>query len=104
MRVLYGVRLEAPGERGTIRAPYFSASAETNARQTRLDPRDMGPPGYTTATFGVGFTRLVPRGALTVDLSLRNAFDVRYRSFMIRYKAFADGSGRAVVLRVSTGL
>jgi hypothetical protein len=29
---------------------------------------------------------------------------VRYRSFMSRYKEFADGPGRAVVLRVSTPL
>jgi hypothetical protein len=29
---------------------------------------------------------------------------VRYRSFMSRYKQFADGPGRAVVLRVSTPL
>src|ERR687889_213076 len=76
----------------------------TNARQTRVDPRDIAPPGYTVTSFSAGFTRFVPRGALTVDLSLRNAFDVRYRSFMSRYKEFALSPGRALVLRVTTAL
>ena len=46
----------------------------------------------------------MPRGALTVDLSLRNVFNTRYRSFMSRYKEFADAPGRALVLRVTTPL
>jgi iron complex outermembrane receptor protein len=103
-RVIYGVRLDAPGTYGAVHGLYFTATGETNARQSRLDPRDVGPPGYTVANFGAGFTRTVPRGTLTVDLSLRNAFDVRYRSFMSRYKEFADAPGRALVLRVSTAL
>jgi iron complex outermembrane recepter protein len=105
LRVVYGVRLERghEHERGGVRAPYFTASAETNARQARLDPRDVGPPGYTTLTLGGGFSRLTPRGALTVDVTLRNALDVQYRSFMSRYKEFAYGPGRALVLRISTG-
>ena len=103
-RVLYGARLETPATHGGTRSMYFTAQGETNARQSRLDPRDIGPPGYTTATFGAGIMRLVPRGPLTVDLSVRNAFDVRYRSFMSRYKAYADAPGRTLVLRISTGL
>ena len=104
LRLLYGARLESEGERGGLRGAYVAATAETNARQTRLDPRDVAPPGYTVTSLAAGFTRSVPRGALTVDLSLRNAFDVRYRSFMSRYKEFALGPGRALVLRVTTGL
>jgi hypothetical protein len=46
----------------------------------------------------------VPRGALAVDLSVRNALDARYRGFLSRYKESALGPGRAVVLRVSTPL
>ena len=69
-----------------------------------VDPRDVAPPGYTVTSLGAGFTRFVPRGAVTLDLSVRNAFNVRYRSFMSRYKEFADGPGRAVILRVSTPL
>ena len=104
LRAMYGVRVERARWRGAVRAPYLALSGETNARQTRLDPRDVGPPGYTTASVGAGFTRLVPRGALTVDLSLRNALNARYRSFMSRYKEFADAPGRALVLRLSTAL
>ena len=103
LRVVYGVRLDGDGWRG-LRAPYLSANAETNARQTRLDPRDVGPPGYTVANLGGGFTRLAPRGAFTVDVTLRNVFDTRYRSFMSRYKAFALAPGRALVVRLSTSL
>jgi hypothetical protein len=35
---------------------------------------------------------------------VRNALDARYRSFLSRYKEFALGPGRAVVLRVSSAL
>jgi iron complex outermembrane receptor protein len=104
LRLVYGARLETGRDHGPVRSPYVSASGETNARQTRLDPRDVGPPGYTVASVSTGFTRLVPRGAVTVDLSLRNALNTRYRSFMSRYKEFADAPGRALVLRVSTPL
>ena len=34
--------------------------------------------------------------------AVRNALDARYRSFMSRYKAFADAPGRAFTLRVTT--
>ena len=102
LRALYGARLESAGRRGPLRAPYLTLGGETNARQTRLDPRDVGPPGYTTATLGGGFSYLAPRGVVTVDVAARNLFDVRYRSFMSRYKEFALAPGRAVVLRLTT--
>jgi iron complex outermembrane receptor protein len=104
LRVQGGVRLEGAGRRGPVDAPYVTAQVEGNARQTRLDPRDLGPPGYTLLNLGAGFTRPTARGVLSVDLSVRNALDTEYRSFLSRYKAFASGPGRAVVLRVATGL
>jgi outer membrane receptor protein involved in Fe transport len=100
-RLVYGLRLEPPSRRAL--APYVTLSAESNARQTRLDPRDVAPPGYTLVSLGAGITRPTRRGALTVDLTLRNALDAEYRSFMSRYKEFADGPGRALVVRVGTG-
>jgi outer membrane receptor protein involved in Fe transport len=101
LRVIYGARIESPhGSAGTP-PPYLSFTVETNARQTRLDPRDTSPPGYSLATVGAGMTRLVPRGAATIDLTVRNLFDVRYRSFMSRYKDYALGPGRSVVLRAA---
>ncbi|MDF1503791.1 TonB-dependent receptor [Roseisolibacter sp. H3M3-2] len=104
LRVVYGLRLDRAAPWRGLRALHAAASAETHARQTRLDPRDLGPPGYTLTTVGGGFTRLTPRGPVTVDLSVRNLFDVRHRSFMSRYKAFADGPGRGIVLRVGAPL
>jgi iron complex outermembrane receptor protein len=103
LRVLYGARLERDG-RGAFSAAYLSVQGETNARQTRLDPRDVGTPAYTLVHLGGGFTHTGPRGPVTVDLLVRNALDTHYRSFLSRYKEFALGPGRAVVLRVSTGL
>jgi iron complex outermembrane receptor protein len=102
-RLVYGVRVEPGGRPLGLHAAYLTASAETNARQTRLDPRDVGPPGYTLLTLGGGFSRPTARGALAVDVTLRNALDARYRSFMSRYKEFALAQGRALVVRVSTG-
>ncbi len=104
LRLLYGARLDGEGRAGRLAGAYLSASAETNARQTRLDPRDVGTPGYTLVHLGGGFTRAAPRGVVSVDVSVRNALDVRYRNFLSRYKEFALGPGRALVLRVSTPL
>jgi len=73
-------------------------------RQTRIDPRDFAPPGSTIAGLSTGVGYLTPRGVLTVDVSLRNAFNTSYRSFMSRYKAFALAPGRMLVLRVTTPL
>jgi outer membrane receptor protein involved in Fe transport len=102
-RALYGVRLERERAGRLLRTPYLTIGGETNARQTRLDPRDVGPPGYTTASLGGGFTYLAPGGAITVDLSARNLLDARYRNFLSRYKEFALSPGRSLVLRVTAG-
>jgi iron complex outermembrane receptor protein len=104
LRVISGVRVEREGPWRGLRGLYVTASAEHDARQSRLDPRDVAPPGYTLAALGAGFVRLVPRGPVTVDLTLRNLLDVRHRSFMSRYKEFADGPGRALVLRLGAPL
>ena len=103
LRVLYGARLERHAL-GSVVNPYLSLHVETNMRQARIDPRDVAPPGYTIAALGTGVGYLVPRGVLTVDVSLRNALDTSYRSFMSRYKAFALAPGRMLVLRVTTPL
>jgi len=104
LRVVYGVRLDGDGRTGPLGGAYLTARAETNARQTRLDPRDVGTPGYTLVHLGAGVTRPGPRGPVAFDLSLRNALGARYRDFLSRYKEFALGPGRALVVRVSAGL
>jgi iron complex outermembrane receptor protein len=98
-RAVYGVRLER-GSLGSLRAAYLRVGGETHAAQRRVDPRDIPTDGYTLASLGAGAALFTARGAVTMDLTVRNAFDVRYRDFMSRYKEFADGLGRAVSLRV----
>ena len=89
--------------RGMVQ-PYFTGSVETNWKQTQVDPRDFAPPGYSVASLGAGAGRVMPRGLLTVDLSIRNVFDTQYRSFMSRYKQYALAPGRVVSLKVTTPL
>lgn len=100
-RATYGVRFEG-NELGAIQNYYVSIGAESNARQTDLDPQDFAPRGYTLANFGTGFE--VPVGARDVsfDLQLRNAFNTLYASFLSRYKTYAPDPGRNLVVRVST--
>jgi iron complex outermembrane receptor protein len=103
-RLIGGVRLERERPWHGLHGAYLTASAEHDARQGRLDPRDVAPPGYTLASIGAGASRVLPRGPLTLDLSVRNLLDVRHRSFMSRYKEFADGPGRAVTVRLGAPL
>jgi iron complex outermembrane receptor protein len=114
-RATYTVRFEAGGS-GFLRDPYLSLGGETNARQTRLDPaeaaffqdafagRGYQSSGYTLANAGAGFTTGGGRGALQVDLMVRNLFDKAYADFLSRIKtnAFDPGEGRTVVLKVGT--
>jgi iron complex outermembrane receptor protein len=101
-RVLLGARVERPMLGSLLARPWLSVGAERNWQQTRLDPRDVSPAGYTLYSLGAGGTLLAGAQVLVVDVGVRNVLDVRYRSFMSRYKEFADGPGRALVLRVTT--
>ena len=104
LRILTGARLERRAVGRSMVNPYLSVNVETNLRQSRIDPRDVSPPGYTIAGLGTGIGYLVPRGVLTMDVSLRNALNTSYRSFMSRYKEFALAPGRMLVLRVAAPL
>jgi len=103
-RLIYGARMHHSSMGSGTVNPYLSASVETNFRQTRTDPRDFAPPGYSVTSLGAGVGRMMPRGVLTVDLSVKNLFDTQYRSFMSRYKEYALAPGRVVSLRVTTPL
>jgi iron complex outermembrane receptor protein len=100
-RATYGVRFEG-GTGGWLRNSYFSVDAESNAQQTRLDPEDFAPDGYTLANFGAGATLPVGSRTVGLDLQLRNAFDKPYASFLSRYKTYAFDPGRNFVVRIST--
>lgn len=101
-RLQFGARLERAGIGSALVRPWLSTTFEQNWRQTRVDPRDLAPPGYALWHLGAGGSLLAGSRVLIVDLSVRNLADTRFRSFMSRYKEFADGPGRAVVLRLTT--
>lgn len=100
-RVLLGARVERARLGSAVMRPWLSVGSERNWKQSRLDPRDLAPRGYTLWQLGAGGTVMAGSQVVVVDFGVRNALDTRYRSFMSRYKAFADGPGRAVVLRMT---
>jgi iron complex outermembrane receptor protein len=101
-RLVLGARLERARLGAFVTRPWLSVQGERNWRQTRIDPRDVAPPGYALWNLGAGGTVLAGSRVMIVDVAVRNALDTPFRSFMSRYKEFADGPGRMVVLRVTT--
>jgi iron complex outermembrane receptor protein len=102
-RATYGVRLEG-GEGGWVQHPYLSLGAESNARQTRLDPNDFAPEGYTLVNIGGGVGLALGERTVGIDLQLRNVFDKAYTSFLSRYKTYALDPGRNLIIRISTSI
>ena len=98
-RATYGVRVEAP-DHGILVAPYLSFSGESNSKQTRVDPEDFAPDGYTLAHAGIGTGVEFGTQVIRLDLQARNLFDTTYRNFLSRYKTYADDAGRNVIVRV----
>ncbi len=100
-RATYGVRFEN-GATGWLRNSYLSLGGETNAKQTKADPEDFAPEGYTLANVGAGASFPVGSRTIGLDLQLRNAFDKQYASFLSRYKTYAFDPGRNFIVRVTT--
>lgn len=100
-RATYSARLEA-GRSQWFQSAYFSVGGESNSKQTKLDPEDFTPEGYTLANLGAGV--ILPLGQRTfgIDLQLRNVFDKEYANFLSRYKTYALDPGRNFVVRVSS--
>jgi len=82
---------------------YAGAEIEVATRQTRLNPLDVPTGGYTLLNLSAGFVRPLVGRVCHVDLAVKNATNVSYRSFLSRYKEFALDPGRNVVLRISLG-
>lgn len=101
VRVNGGVRWEGRSGR-ILLAPSLSLKAEYNPKQGRLDPDDVAPDAYTLVHAGAGVAMLAGASVIRLDVQVRNLFDETYRSFLSRYKLFADDPGRNVVVRVST--
>jgi len=104
-RATYGARLEGKGNRFFL-SPYVSVGGETNARQTNLDPDDIAPAGYTLANAGAGVGLATGPRVINIDVTLRNAFDKDYQSFLSRYKFASEpivlDPGRNLTIRVSS--
>jgi outer membrane receptor protein involved in Fe transport len=92
----------ASGLRWAERA-YLSAGLVATARQTRLGPFDTQTRAYQLLTISAGIEQTVGGRPLRLDLRLRNAANARYTDFLSRYKAFAYGEGRNLVVRLSIG-
>jgi iron complex outermembrane receptor protein len=101
VRVNGGVRWEGRSGR-TVMAPTLSLKAEYNAKQGRLDPDDFAPDAYTLFHAGAGVAVMAGANVIRLDVQVKNLFDETYRSFLSRYKLFADDPGRNVVVRMST--
>jgi outer membrane receptor protein involved in Fe transport len=74
------------------------------SEQTELSPLDTPADAYTLLHLDAGMTRRVGGRDIEIDLRVHNVADHAYRSFLSRYKRFADDPGRNVVLRLSTDL
>jgi iron complex outermembrane recepter protein len=100
-RATYSARLEG-GEGTWFQRPYLSIGGESNVKQTRVDPEDFAPPGYTLVNLGAGFVMPVGRTHVGFDFQLRNALDKEHASFLSRYKTYALDPGRNFIVQVST--
>src|SRR5213596_4066804 len=82
----------------------FSVHVDAYARPKRINPLDIPTAGYALLHLGGGTdVRLFGR-AMRLDISLRNALNQRYKSFLSRYKEFAIDPGRNLIVRLSSGL
>jgi len=81
----------------------IAAEVELVTRQTRLNPLDVATAGYALLNVEAGIDRPLFGRAARIDVSVRNATNVAYRSFFSRYKEFALDPARSVIVRVSVG-
>jgi iron complex outermembrane recepter protein len=82
----------------------LSVAVDAYARPDRLNPLDIPTAGYALVHLGGGTDLRLFGRALRLDLSLRNALNQKYRSFLSRYKEFAFDPGRNLIIRLSSGL
>jgi outer membrane receptor protein involved in Fe transport len=81
---------------------FAGAEIEHVARQTRPNPNDLVTGSYTLTNFDLGVERNMLGRTMRFELAVRNAADVRYRSFLSRYKEFALEPGRNIIIRISS--
>ena len=83
---------------------YLRAGLQAVTRQTRLGPFDVQTPAYQLLNVGAGLEQTVGGRLIYLDVRVHNATNTRYTDFLSRYKVFAFGEGRNIVVRLSTGL
>jgi iron complex outermembrane receptor protein len=113
-RATYTVRFE-PAGRGVFQSPYLSLGAESDSKQTRLNPAEaeffaeafdgegFQSEGYTLANAGAGFTLNAGANPIRFDFSMHNLFNKSYADFLSRIKTNAPlpGMGRSFVAKVT---
>jgi outer membrane receptor protein involved in Fe transport len=81
---------------------FIGGEVEHVARQTRPNATDFVTDAYTLVDFDVGMEREFLGHPTRLEIGVRNAGDIRYKSFLSRYKEFALEPGRNIIVRVST--
>ena len=81
----------------------FAVDVDAYARPKRLNPLDIPTTGYALLHLSGGTDLRLFGRAMRLDLSLRNALNQRYKSFLSRYKEFAFDPGRNLIVRLSSG-
>ena len=77
---------------------FAGGEAEYVARQNRPNPDDFVTASYTLLNFDIGIERDFLGRGTRLEVGVRNAADVRYRSFLSRYKEFALEPGRNIII------
>jgi len=73
-------------------------------RQLRLGPFDTQTPAYHLLDVGAGLEETIGGRLIHLDIRVRNTANARYTDFLSRYKGFAYGQGRNVIMQLSSGL
>ncbi|HMO31731.1 MAG TPA: TonB-dependent receptor [Lacibacter sp.] len=89
---------------GHPRESYLAVNLVGVSRQT-LVPDNLvdylpPPPGYILTNFEYATLLHIGKKHLTFGASIYNAFNIRYRDYMNRFRYFNDEAGRNVVLRI----
>jgi iron complex outermembrane receptor protein len=95
-----------PPVRGTVGIGWrdrLGMDVDMYARPKRLNPLDIPTAGYALLHFSIGADRRMFGRNVRGVVSLRNALNQRYKSFLSRYKEFAFDPGRNLIIRLSTG-
>lgn len=89
---------------GPLGRARVSARLQLVARQTRLGPFDTPTDGYALLDLGAGLERELGGRPVSLGIRVLNATNARYTDFLSRYKSFAFGQGRNVVVQVGLDL